>query len=68
MALRKEKLESFRKELTRRRDTLRYRRARDATERMINDDVSYADSIDQASADTDRTPSTCKSKTASAKC
>src|SRR4051812_46381039 len=53
MALRKEKLESYRKELTRRRDTLASE-VRAATERMINDDVAYADAVDQASADSDR--------------
>src|SRR5579885_2444203 len=53
MALRKEKLEFFRKELTRRRDTLSHE-VRQATENMINDDEMFADSVDQASADADR--------------
>ena len=53
MALRKEKLEFFRKELTRRRDTLSHE-VRQATENMINDDEMFADSVDQASADSDR--------------
>jgi DnaK suppressor protein len=53
MALRKEKLEFFKKELNRRRDTLA-QEVRQATEDMINDDETYADAVDQASADTDR--------------
>ena len=53
MALRKEKLEFFRKELNQRRDTLA-QEVRQATEDMINDDETYADAVDQASADTDR--------------
>jgi DnaK suppressor protein len=53
MALRKEKIEFFKKELNQRRDTLS-QEIRTATENMINDDVTYADSVDQASADTDR--------------
>jgi DnaK suppressor protein len=53
MALRKEKLEFFKKELTLRRDTLA-REVRQATQDMVNDDETYADSVDQASADADR--------------
>src|SRR3954454_20368792 len=53
MALRKEKIEFFKKELNRRRDTLA-QEVRQATADMINDDETYADSVDQASADTDR--------------
>jgi DnaK suppressor protein len=53
MALRKDRLESVRKELVRRRDTLAAE-VRAATERMIDDDEAYADSVDQAAADTDR--------------
>jgi DnaK suppressor protein len=53
MALRKEKLEFFKKELNKRRDTLAHE-IRVATEEMINDDETYADSVDQASVDSDR--------------
>jgi DnaK suppressor protein len=53
MALRKEKIEFFKKELNQRRDTLALG-VRQATEDMINDDETYADAVDQASADTDR--------------
>jgi DnaK suppressor protein len=54
MALRKEKLLNIQRDLQVRRDTL----ARDllqATAEFINDDTSYTDAVDQASADTDRT-------------
>src|SRR5688500_6895646 len=54
MALRKEKIESYRVLLKNRRDTLS-REIRQATDAMINDDEAYADSVDQAAADTDRT-------------
>jgi DnaK suppressor protein len=54
MALRKEKLETYRNLLTTRRDSLS-REIRLATDAMINDDEAYADSVDQAAADTDRT-------------
>jgi DnaK suppressor protein len=53
MALRKEKIESYRNLLTTRRDSLS-REIRLATDAMINDDESYADSVDQAAADSDR--------------
>ena len=53
MALRKEKLEFFKKELNKRRNTLA-QEIRVATEEMINDDETYADSVDQASVDADR--------------
>jgi DnaK suppressor protein len=54
MALRKEKLLTFKRDLSARRDAL----ARDlaqATADFINDEPGYADSIDQAAADTDKT-------------
>ena len=53
MALRKEKLESYRKELVSRRQALA-NDLRAATAELINDESSYTDSIDQASADTDK--------------
>lgn len=53
MALRKEKLESIQRQLLSRRDALALELAT-ATADLINDDEMYADSIDQASADTDR--------------
>jgi DnaK suppressor protein len=53
MALRKEKLEFFKNELNQRRDALA-QGVRQATADMINDDETYADAVDQASADTDR--------------
>ena len=53
MALRKEKLESFRKMLSERRETMA-RDIRQATAEMIDDDPSYSDAIDQAAASTDR--------------
>jgi DnaK suppressor protein len=55
MALRKEKLEKFRKDLMARRDALALDLRR-STEQLINDeDVYFADSVDQASADADKT-------------
>jgi DnaK suppressor protein len=53
MALRKEKIESFRRDLFARREALALD-LKKATAEFISDDVSYTDSIDQASADTDR--------------
>lgn len=53
MALRKEKLEGFRQQLVDRREQLAVE-LRQATTDMINEDPFFADSIDQASADTDR--------------
>src|ERR1700746_3369202 len=53
MALRKEKLESYRKQLVARRDTISHG-LRIATAEFINDEASYTDSIDQASADIDK--------------
>jgi DnaK suppressor protein len=54
MALRKEKLESYRKQLFARRESLAAD-LRAATAQFINDDSSYTDSIDQAAAETDKT-------------
>jgi DnaK suppressor protein len=53
MALRKEKLETFRGLLFSRREELAAT-LRDATADFINDDSVFADSIDQAAADADR--------------
>ena len=53
MALRKEKLESFKKHLSVRRESLALELKR-ATAELINDEVSYTDAIDQASAETDK--------------
>ncbi len=53
MALRKEKLESFKKHLSSRRDLLA-EELKQSTADLINDEVSYTDSIDQASAETDK--------------
>lgn len=53
MALRKEKVEGFRKLLTAKRESLA-RDLRAATAEMIDDEVAYTDSVDQAAADTDR--------------
>ena len=53
MALRKEKLESFKKQLTLRRNTLAVE-LQQATADFINDDEFYSDAIDQASADVDK--------------
>lgn len=54
MALRKEKVEKFKKELLQVRDNL----ARDlvrANEELLNDENSFADSVDQAAHETDKT-------------
>jgi DnaK suppressor protein len=53
MALRKEKLESYRKLLVARRDSVNAG-LRVATAQLINEEASYTDSIDQASADIDK--------------
>jgi DnaK suppressor protein len=53
MSLRKEKLVRFQKELTARRDALA-EDLRLATVELINDEEVYTDSVDQASADTDK--------------
>lgn len=54
MTLRRETLETIKSELIARRDSLSAEITR-ATEEFIADDVSFADSVDQASADTDKT-------------
>jgi DnaK suppressor protein len=53
MALRKEKLESIKKQLTTRRAFLAHD-LRQATADLINDDPFHTDTLDQASADTDK--------------
>jgi DnaK suppressor protein len=53
MALRKEKLEKFRKQLLTRRDSLA-QDLREATASLINDESTYTDAIDQAAADVDK--------------
>lgn len=53
MGLRKEKLENFRKLLNDRREALS-RDMRKATVGFIEDDQSFADSVDQAAAETDK--------------
>ena len=53
MALRKEKLESFRKQLVARRDVIHHG-LRVATAQFINDDTVHTDSLDQASAEVDK--------------
>ena len=53
MALRKEKLEGFKKHLSTRRESLA-QELKQATADLINDEVSYTDAIDQASAETDK--------------
>jgi DnaK suppressor protein len=53
MALRKEKIEGFRRDLFARREAL-VSDLRKATADFISDDVMYTDSVDQASADTDK--------------
>jgi DnaK suppressor protein len=53
MALRKEKIESYRKDLFARREALATE-LRKATADLIDDDVMYSDAIDQASAETDK--------------
>jgi DnaK suppressor protein len=53
MTLRKENLEAFKQQLVMQRDTLAAD-LRHATAELIDDEVTYTDSIDQASADTDK--------------
>jgi DnaK suppressor protein len=54
MALRKERLETIRKQLVARRQALATELTR-TTAGFIDDEPSYTDSIDQASADADKT-------------
>ncbi len=53
MALRKEKVETYRKTLVTRRDALA-EDLRQATAQLINDESVYTDAVDQAAADTDK--------------
>lgn len=53
MALRKEKVETYRKHLVARREALA-EDLRQATAQLINDESYYTDSVDQAAADTDK--------------
>jgi DnaK suppressor protein len=53
MALRKEKIEVYRKQLVTRRDALA-EDLRLVTAQLINDEVVYTDSVDQAAAETDK--------------
>lgn len=53
MALRKEKLISFKKQLTERREALS-REVQHATAEFIDSEVVYADAIDQASAEVEK--------------
>jgi DnaK suppressor protein len=53
MALRKEKIELYRKQLVTRRDALA-EDLRLVTAQLINDEVVYTDSVDQAAAETDK--------------
>lgn len=53
MPLRKEKLENFKKQLMNQREALA-QDIRQATAQMINDEEMYTDSVDQASADVDK--------------
>ncbi|NBU20926.1 RNA polymerase-binding protein DksA [bacterium] len=53
MALRKEKVELYRKQLVARREALA-EDLRQATAQLINDESYYTDSVDQAAADTDK--------------
>lgn len=54
MALRKEKIEGFKRDLFARREQMASD-LRKATAEFISDDVMYTDVIDQANADTDKT-------------
>jgi DnaK suppressor protein len=54
MALRKEKLARLKKELSQRRETLAVGLRRSTEEWIDSEDLIQADSVDQASADTDR--------------
>lgn len=53
MALRKDKIESFRKDLFARREALA-KDLRDTTASLINDDILHSDVLDQAAADVDK--------------
>lgn len=53
MPLRKEKVEGYRKQLVARREALA-EDLRQATANLINDEVVYTDSVDQAAAETDK--------------
>ncbi len=53
MALRKEKIEGFKRDLVSRRESMAKVLAQ-ATHDFINDEETYSDTVDQASADTDR--------------
>src|SRR4051794_19568227 len=53
MSLRKETLESVREHLLQ-REALLSAELQKSTEDLINDDISFADSVDQAAADTDK--------------
>ena len=53
MALRKEKVESFRKQLVARRDSIHVG-LRVATAALINDDTVHPDALDQACAEVDK--------------
>jgi DnaK suppressor protein len=53
MALRKEKVELYRKQLVARREVLA-EDLRQTTAQLINDESYYTDSVDQAAADTDK--------------
>ena len=53
MTLRKEKLENYKETLLQKRESLA-RDLRLSTEKLINDEEMYSDSIDQAAADTDK--------------
>jgi DnaK suppressor protein len=54
MALRKEKLQSFKRDLLTRRQSLAQELTQ-ATADFINDEPNFADAVDQAAADTDKT-------------
>jgi len=54
MTLRKEKLEDLRRQLMSRREALA-QNLKGKTEELLQEESSYSDSIDQASAETDRT-------------
>jgi DnaK suppressor protein len=53
MAIRKEKVESFRKQLVARRDVI-YTGLRLATVESINDDTTHTDHLDQAASEVDK--------------
>lgn len=53
MSLRKEKVETYRKQLVERREALA-EDLRLATAQLINDESVYTDAVDQAAADTDK--------------